>query len=178
MKRIVLINGAIAGIIVSALMLISQPLIETGTLTYDNGMIVGYASMVLAFLMIFAGIKSYRDQVRKGFVSFGQAYKVGFMIALVASLIYAVTWDIYYRTAGSDFAKRYTAHYLEKMQAEGANAEEISSMRIQMEDFNTMYQNTFIRFGITLMEILPAGIVITLLSAAILRDRRSVDASV
>jgi hypothetical protein len=35
---------------------------------------------------------------------------------------YAVTWDIYYRTAASDFTKRYTTHYLEEMQAEGANA--------------------------------------------------------
>jgi hypothetical protein len=177
MKKLILINGVIAGVIVSGLMLISLPLVDRGTISYDNGMLIGYASMVLAFSMIFVGVKSYRDQVQKGVISFGQACKVGLLITLIASIIYAFTWDIYYRTAARDFTEKYTVHYLEKMEAEGASAEEIHSMRIEMEGFNKMYQNTFIRFGVTLMEILPVGVVITLLSAAILRKREAFSAA-
>jgi hypothetical protein len=177
MTRIILINGLIAGVIVSALMLVSHPLIENGTISYDNGMWVGYASMVLALSMIFVGIKTYRDHVLRGVISFGRACKVGLLITLVASVIYAFTWDIYYRVAAEDFTEKYTEHYLEKMQNEGASQEEIRSMETEMENFNKLYENTFIRFGITLMEILPVGIVITLLSAAILRRREVLPAT-
>ncbi|MEX2235761.1 MAG: DUF4199 domain-containing protein [Cyclobacteriaceae bacterium] len=171
MKKIILINGGIAGAIVSVLMLITHPLVENGTINYDNGMLVGYATMVLALSMVFVGIKTYRDQVLKGVISFGQACKVGLLITLIASVMYAITWDIYYRVSASDFMEKYATHYVEKMKNEGASDEEISSMRTEMEDLGRLYKNTFIRFGMTLMEILPVGIVITLLSAAILRKR-------
>lgn len=171
MKRIVLVNGIIAGLIVSGLMIISHPLVADGTIGYDGGMVVGYASMVLALSMVFVGIKSYRDQVLNGVISFGQAFKVGILIALIASVMYAISWDVYYRVAASDFTQRYTEHYLEKMEEEGATQEEISSMRTEMEAFNTLYQNTFVRFGMTLLEILPVGLVITVLSASILKRR-------
>ena len=172
MKRIVLVNGVIAGLIVSGIMVIIHPLIEDGTIGYDNGTFVGYASMVLALSMIFAGIKTYRDQVLKGAISFGEAVKVGLLITVVASVMYAVTWDIYYRVAASDFSEKYAAHYIEKMEKEGASQEEIASMRTEMEAFNEMYRNTFIRFGITLIEIVPVGLIITLISAAILKRGR------
>lgn len=171
MKRIILINGAIAGAIVSGIMLISHPFVEDGAIGFDNGMLVGYASMVLGLSLTFVGIKTYRDQSLGGIITFGQAIKVGLLITLVASLIYAVTWDIYYRTGASDFTEKYTMHYLQKMEDEGASAEEIGSMKKEMEGFNQLYENTFVRFGVTLLEILPVGIVITLLSAAILRRR-------
>ena len=173
MKKIILTNGIIAGVIVSGLMVITHPLVADGTISFDNGMLVGYGTMVLAFAMIFVGIKTCRDQVLQGVISFGQACKVGLLITLIASVIYALTWDIYYRVAASDFTQKYTEHYLEKMESEGASAEEISSMRTEMQNFNQLYENTFIRFGVTLMEILPVGIVITLISAAILKTREA-----
>lgn len=168
MKKIILINGLIAGLIVSGLMVITHPLVEDGTLDYDSGMLVGYTTMLLALSMVFVGIKSYRDQ-EGGFISFGKACRIGLLITLIASVMYGITWDIYYRVAASDFTEKYARHYLEKMKEEGASAEEVSAMQIEMQQFGEMYRNTFIRFGFTLMEILPVGIVITLLSAAILR---------
>ena len=179
MKKIVLVNGIIAGIIVSGIMMISHPLVEDGSIGYDGGMWVGYASMVLALSMVFIGIKRYRDQVLNGVISFGQAFKVGILITLIASVMYAVSWDIYYRVAASDFTQRYAEHYIEKMEEEGATREEINSMRDEMEAFSTMYENTLVRFGMTLLEILPVGIAITLLSATILKRRaRSPDGAV
>jgi hypothetical protein len=60
---------------------------------FDNSLIIGYTSMVLAFLMIFAGIKSYRDNVADGTVSFGRALVIGLLITLVASACYVATWE-------------------------------------------------------------------------------------
>jgi len=171
MKKIILINGVIAGLIISGIMLISVGFIDNGTLNFDNGMLVGYASMVLGFSMIFVGIKTYRDQVLKGVITFGQACKAGLLIALVASVLYAISWEIYYNVAAQDFTQKYTEHYLQKMKSGGASEEEISSKRTEMESFNQLYENPFIRFGVTLLEILPVGVIVTVLSAAILRKR-------
>src|SRR5690349_3829626 len=120
MKKIILVNGVIAGIIVSAMLLISHPLVERGTISIDNGMIVGYASMVIALSMVFFGIKAYRDQYQNGSISFGKGFQIGILIALIASLLYATTWEIYYNVTESDFMQQYTKYSIEKMQREGA----------------------------------------------------------
>jgi hypothetical protein len=171
MKRVIIVHGLIAGTIVSGMLLVSQPLIESGTLNFDNGMVVGYASMVVALSMVFFGIKAYRDQHQKGAITFGQAFGVGILITLLASLLYASTWEVYYNIAGSDFMNQYTQYYLEKLEQEGASAGELNTARLEMEKSNEYYKNPVIRFGITLLEILPVGIVITLISSAILKKR-------
>ena len=48
---------------------------------FDRGEIIGYTSMVLAFLLIFFGVRSYRDNVAGGTVRFGRAFAVGALIA-------------------------------------------------------------------------------------------------
>ena len=171
MKKIILINGVIAGLIISGIMVLTHPLVDDGTIDMDNGMFLGYTSMVLGFAMIFVAIKSYRDGVLNGVITFLQGCKIGLLVVLIASLMYAITWDIYYRVAASDFCEKYETHYLKKMEQEGASEEEITSMRADMDNFNRLYENAFIRFGLTLMEILPIGIIITLISAGILKRK-------
>jgi hypothetical protein len=77
MKKIILVNGLIAGVIVSAMILISLPLQQQGIIDTRNGMLVGYTSMVIALSTIFFGIKTYRDQHLGGSISFWQAAKIG-----------------------------------------------------------------------------------------------------
>jgi hypothetical protein len=176
MKKIVFTNGIIAGVIVSLMLAISHPLIENGTLNYDNGMIIGYASMVIALSVIFFAIKSYRDQHRGGSITFGQGFKLGILIALIAAVIYALFWEVYYNTVAPDYLDNYTTHYLNKLKQDGANESEVAAARAQMESFNELYKNPLVRFAYTLLEILPVGIVITLVSAAILRKRQILSA--
>src|SRR4051812_45233336 len=95
MKRIVLVFGLLAGAVMSAMMFIALPFSDHGA----TGMIVGYTTMVLAMLMIYFGVRSYRDNVAGGSVGFGRALAVGALIALVASACYVATWEfIYFRT--------------------------------------------------------------------------------
>ena len=172
MKKIIITHGLIAGAIVSVIMLGTQPLMEKGILNFDNGMFVGYASMVISLSMIFVGIKSYRDQHLNGSISFIQGLKIGLLITVIASVMYAITWEFYYNIFVPDFTERYTQHYLDKMASSGASADAIQKARTEMESFNEMYKNPLIRFGVTMTEMLPVGVIVTLISAALLRKRQ------
>jgi hypothetical protein len=78
---------------------------------------------------------------------------------------------VYYRTDGQGFMESYTAEYIEQMKKDGASQTQIDETSKQMAEFGEMYKNFFVRFAMTLMEILPVGIIVTLISAALLRRR-------
>jgi len=154
MKRIVIINGIIAGVIVSAMLALSLPLHENGILNYNSGTVVGYASMVIALSVIFFAIRRYREHLG-GEITFGKAFGVGLAITVIASVIYAVTWEVCYHTIAGDFMARMTDYYVEEKIAAGATAEEVAATRKEMAEFSELYENPAIRFGMTLFEIFP-----------------------
>jgi hypothetical protein len=159
------------------MLLITQPLFRNGTLNLDNGMYVGFTTMVIAFSMVFFGIKTHRDQNLGGAISFGGALKVGALIAFVASLTYAISWEVYYNTAGSDFLEWYQTCQLEKLTKEGATEAEITDAKAEMATMSELYQNPIIRFGMTLTEIFPVGVLVALISAALLRRKEFLPAN-
>ena len=148
-----------------------MPLYVNGTLNMDNGELTGYSSMVIALSLVFFGIKSYRDKHLKGIISFGQAFKVGILITVIAAVIYALAWEVCYSRISDEFTKQMTTRYFEKMKKEGASEAELQKARIEWADFGEMYKNPVIRFGVTMMEMAPVGIIITLLSAGLLRKK-------
>src|SRR5881628_1481672 len=110
MKKIVLTFGLIAGAILSATMVLALPFKDA--IGYDRGEILGYTSMVVAFLLVFFGVRSFRDNVAGGTVRFGRAFAVGALIAVVASLCYVATWEVSYFTFASDYLTKYQAREL------------------------------------------------------------------
>ena len=94
MKRNILIYGSIAGVVVSVLMLITVNTLShcKGNVSYDTSMLIGYASMLIAFSLVFVGIRNYRDKYNGGVISFGNAFKIGILIVLIASTIYVFAW--------------------------------------------------------------------------------------
>jgi len=171
MKKIVIIYGLIAGTIVGGLMLLTLPLWDTGALNFDNGHLVGYTTMVIALSMVFFGIKSFRDNHAGGSITFGKGVVIGMLITLVASVMYALAWEISYSQMGEAFMTEMTDHYFEKMKADGATEAELAEAKADWVGYSEMYKNPVIRFAITITEILPVGLVITLLSAALLRKK-------
>ena len=171
MKRIVIIFGLLSGAIVGTLMSVAVPLSHKGLISSDSGEVLGYTSMVLAFLMVFFGIRSYRENVGGGMVSFGKAFTVGILITLIACVVYVAVWEVLYFNFMPDFADKYAAQTIEKVRARGASDAEIAKTIRQMTDFKRMYRNPVINVGMTFMEIFPVGLIVTLLSAAILRRR-------
>jgi hypothetical protein len=170
MKKIVLTYGLISGAIMSGLMLLTVAFVDR--IGFDRGVIVGYTTMVLAFLMVFFGIRSYRENVGGGEISFGRAFTVGILIMLITCVIYVLTWQFEYRAFFPDFMDRYAAHVIEKARASGASPEELTRQREELNGFKEMYANPMYNVAFTILEPLPVGIVMTLISAAILRKRR------
>jgi hypothetical protein len=170
MTKIVLTFGLISGAIVSGMMWLLITQVNTGVVNLDNGMIWGYASMIIALSLVFFGVKSYRDN-NGGRITFLKGLQVGILISLVSAVCYAGSWELYYRGSGQDFLQRYTAHNLDQLKSNGASESEIDKARIEAEQFMELYTNFFVRFAMTVLEILPVGVVVTLISAALLRKR-------
>src|SRR5437773_9356108 len=122
MKKNIIIYGLIAGIVVSVLMLFSVNMSNAeGHIDYDTSLLIGYAAMLIAFSLVFVGIRNYRDKYNEGVISFGKAFKIGIMIVLIASTMYVVAWLIDYFFFVPDFMEKYSAHELDKLKASGAN---------------------------------------------------------
>ncbi|MBL7703589.1 MAG: DUF4199 domain-containing protein [Ferruginibacter sp.] len=170
MKKIVIVNGIVAGLIVGTIMFITVGIYhKTGD--FENGMLVGYASMLLAFSMIFVAVKNYRDKHNGGIISFGKAFKIGILITLIASSIYVAVWLFEYYVFYPDFGEKYTAQMLEKLKAGGASDTEIARQAKEMAGFNEMYKNPFFNALITYTEILPVGLLVTILCSFILKRK-------
>jgi amino acid transporter len=171
MQRIVLTFGLIAGAILSVMMLLTVPFHDQ--IGFDKGLVIGYTTMVLAFLMIFVGVKTYRDKVAGGTVTFGRAFKVGLLIMLVASVCYVATWEFIYYNIAPDYLDKYAAYSVEKLRQSGASAEQVAAKTQEMAKFKAMYQNPLVSIAFTLLEPLPVGLLFTLVAAALLSRKRS-----
>ena len=71
MKKIVLTFGVISGLISAGLMLANVSFVYR--IGFDKGLYIGYTIIVLSFLMVFFGIRSYRETVGGGQISFGSS---------------------------------------------------------------------------------------------------------
>lgn len=170
MKRIVLTFGLISGAILSAMMLITLPLIEK--IGFDKGMIITYTTMVLAFLLVFFGIRSYRDTIGQGRISFLRALGTGLLIMTITSICYVVAWEIISHKFLPDFADKCVAYETEAIRNSGKPSAQIEQEIQQMTQMMTLYKNNLlVNVAFTFLEPLPVGVVMTLISALILRRR-------
>jgi hypothetical protein len=172
MRKVVITYGLISGAIITSLFLISMYLWSKGIINFDNGEYFGYGSMLVALSMVFFGIKSFRDNQNSRSIGFWKGAQVGILISLLASFVYAAGWEVYMQASPENsFIDEYTEHYIGKLKEKGTPQEEIDKTVTEMASMKEMYKNPVIRFGMTLMEILPVGIIVTLVSAAILRKK-------
>lgn len=175
MQKIVLTFGLIAGAVLSVMMFLTIPFMDS--IGFDKGMLIGYTTMVLAFLMVFFGVRSYRDNEAGGQVTFGRAFKVGILITLVASCCYVASWQVVYYKITPDFMDKYSAATLEKAKSNGATEAELAVKTKEMAEFSEMYKNPLVNIGFTFLEPLPVGLLFTLVTAGVLsRKRREVTA--
>jgi hypothetical protein len=169
MRKTVLTFGLISGAVLSAMMLLTLPFHDT--IGFDRMAIVGYTTMVVAFLLIYFGVRSYRDNVAGGTVRFGRALAVGALIAAVASLCYVATWEVIYFKIAPDFVTKYQAHILAKERAKGQTEQALALKKAELEKFAEMYKNPAINAAITFLEPLPVALIVALVSAGVLSRR-------
>ncbi len=169
MKKILLTYGLIAGFVIIGSMTLT--LILTGG-TSDSMQFteyLGYLFMIAALSLIFVGTKRYRDQELGGVIKFGTAFKLGLGITLVASIVYVISWEINLAVTGDAFIEDYTQSIIDSREADGASPAEMEGVIAEMESMKASYSNPIYRLPMTFAEIFPVGLLIALLSAALLR---------
>lgn|SRR5690606_13463321 len=166
MKKTVLIFGVIIGAILCANMIVMINMMYNST-DFKGNDIVGYAAMIVLFSLIFFGVRSYRNKQLGGVISFRKAFKTGAWIALIASSMYVIIWLFYYYLFVPDFIDVYTDYVLKTC----TTTEELAAKTTEMANFKEMYKNPLFVILITYSEVLPIGIVVTLISALILKTK-------
>jgi hypothetical protein len=170
MNKTVWTFGLIAGAILSAMMLLTIPFQDT--LGTDRGLIIGYTTMVLAFLLIFFGVRSYRDNLNGGRIGFGRALAIGTLITLVASTCYVVTWEVLFFKISPEYAAKFEAEMVNKAKAGGGSPEVVAKKVADAQEFARRYQNPIFNSALTFIEPLPVGLVFALVAAGVLSRKR------
>jgi hypothetical protein len=162
-----LVYGGIAGALVVGII---SATIAMDLPSHATSMWVGYLVMLAALSLIFVGVKRYRDAECGGVIRFGRAFAVGLGIAAVAALVYVVGWELYLAASGKDFMAEYSAGIIEGMRSEGASQAALHAKAAEMRDLSESYRNPLFRMPLTFVEIFPVGLLVALVSAALLRN--------
>jgi hypothetical protein len=170
MRKTVLTFGLISGAISAGMMLATLPFADK--MGYGKGsFIIGYTAIVLSALLVFFGVRSFRENVSGGRLTFGRGFAVGILITLLSNLCYVATWEVVSSKFMPDFADKYAAHMIERAKSSGASEEKIQQVTQEAKQFKEMYKNPAINVALTFMEVFPIFLGVTLLSAAILRKK-------
>jgi hypothetical protein len=163
--------GVIAGLIVGIPMIwfmLSLPPDANGLLS----MVQTYLVMLVALSMVFVGVKQYRDKALGGVIHFAPALGLGLAISAVAGMFYAAAWEISQVFMKFDFAEFYAKTMVENVRAAGGSPDAVARATQQASDFVAQYSNPFFRVPMTFLEIFPVGVLVSLISAALLRNSR------
>lgn len=175
MKKIVLTFGFISGVIISVLM--SGSILLSKPMSSGRGMALGYTIMVASFLLVYFGIRSYRDNILGGRISFGRALGCGLLITAITCACYVVTWEIVFFKFMSHSMDGYFAAQVRRVQTSGVDPSVAAAKIAAIRHSQQLYLNPFVNMAYTLIEPLPVGVVITLVSAALLRRKELLPSS-
>lgn len=170
MFSIAFIYGLLAGAITIASILLSLIFFDSSHVASLEWL--GYLVMILALSLIFFGVKRYRDRDLGGVITFGNAFMVGMLIAVIAGFAYVIGWEIYLAMTDHAFIAQYASTLIEEMTAQGATEAEIADLTAQMDALQVQYADPLYRLPITFLEIFPVGLLVTIVAALLLRNPR------
>lgn len=166
MLRIILTYGTLAGFVVIV--------VNTINMELGHGQVwLGFLVMFIAFSAIFFAIRQYRDQALGGVITFGNALLLGLGISAVAAIIYVTGWEIYLAATDYSFIETYANAMIEARRAAGESDADIARAVADSEEFRRQYANPLVRVPMTSLEILPVGILVSLVSAFVLRNHKT-----
>lgn len=170
MSRIILIFGVIAGLVVAVPMCVLVANSEHGSAA--TSLFTGYLIMLLALSLVFFGVKRLRDRELGGAIRFVPALLAGLGISAVAGVIYVIGWEITLAVTDYAFIDSYSTATIDAARAKGSSAAELAAVVAQMDEFRRQYANPLFRLPMTFVEIFPVGVLVSLISAALLRNSR------
>ena len=172
MWRDIVKYGVIAGLVVGVSMIASFWATD-GQMPHGwLGMAVGYATMLVALSAVFIGIKRQRDLAGGGVIRFWPAFGMGLGISFIAALFYVGAWELVQATIVDDFAGSYGASVIAAEKAKGIDPAALAKLTADMEAFKTQYADPMFRLPMTFAEIFPVGVLVSLISALVLRNPR------
>lgn len=173
MKQVIWKYGIFAGVILAVLMFLTIPFVDT---IGDMGIVLGYTTMLIGFMMIFFGIRAYRDGAGGGKVTFGRAFLIGLAITAIGSLCYVAAWEVMSRTYMPDFTDKYSARIMAEARADGMPEAELAATQKKLDEFAESYKNPWYRVPMVLLEPLPVGLILSLVASGVLRRGPSASA--
>ncbi len=171
MLRKILVYGLIAGLVAGAALSVTTVGMDH-QLPPAYGMALGYASMLVALSAVFVGIKRYRDIDRGGVIGFWPAFGMGLAISVVAGILYVLAWELAQAITHMDFAQSYGDAVIAREKAKGVSGEALARLTAEMARFKVQYANPLYRLPMTFIEIFPVGVLVSLVSAGLLRNPR------
>lgn len=174
MKKNILRYGLMSGICVALFMSFSIAYCYSKN-SFEGSMLLGYTAMLLSLSLIFVGVKNYRDKHNGGIISFGSAFLMALYMALIASTLYVVGWMIAYYNFFPDFMDKLEAYQLSSAKVSQMAPDEVAGVRAQIKTFKEWYATPIGVAGATYMEILPIGLVVSLITALILKRKTPQD---
>lgn len=180
MTKVILTFGLLAGAIVGILVWVFAWLSQHDMIDFDRLAYLGYANMLIALSMVFFGIKSYRDNYLGGKITFWKGVQVGLLISLIAGVLYftaAQSYNMVNPGFQAQFMQKLTDEKVGKLQQQGASQEQIESAKAEIALAEKLFQNPFLFFVVCVMEIFVVGVVVTVISSALLRRRELLPAA-
>jgi len=171
MLRKILSYGTVAGLIVG-IPLFGLTVALNGHPPLKYGVALGYLIMLIALSAVFVAIKRRRDADLGGVIRFWPAFGLGLGISVVAGVLYVLAWEAALAVTHLDFASGYAKALIEQQQAKGVTGEELARITAEMERFKVEYANPLYRLPMTFAEIFPVGLLVSLVSAGLLRNSR------
>jgi hypothetical protein len=123
--------------------------------------------MLVALSAIFMGIKKIRDE--NGTLSFKEGVVNGLGMTLVASVIYVIGWMIYMPAFAPDFADKYASSQIEMVQQSDMEEAEKEQKINEINKWIETYKKPPVMAAMTFVEIFPVGLIVTLISALLLK---------
>jgi hypothetical protein len=178
MRKNILLYGFIAGVIISTFMAISMAVMGCSAgdpKSKMTSMIIGFAAMVASFSFVFIGIKNFRDKQNDGVIKFGKAFLIGSLISLVASTMYVLTWGVEFHFFMPDFMDKYSEMQIQDLHKSGVKGDLLNLGIKKIEETRDNYKSNPLFFAAySYIEILPVGIIVSLISALILKRKKKV----
>lgn len=177
MNRPIIRFGLISAAILIGVNLVTLAILGVpGPEDYAVGEIIGYATILVALIPIFFGIKAYRDRVSGGEIGFWRGVGVGAGIAALPSIAFALYNMIYVTWIDPDFNQTYLAHLRESARAEMSPAE-FDQYAAQLEAQQAMFTDPIFQSVLMFLTVFLIGLVIAAISALILQRKQSVPTS-
>ena len=165
MFRTILVYGAISGVLTIVLMLLGM---QT---RFGYSMWSGYLTMMAVMLpMIFIGTKRYRDNELGGVIKFWPAFGLGIGIGAVAGVFYVIGWEISLHMTDFAFIETYSEGMEKAYRAKDLTAEVLAKKLARLDEMMVNYMNPFYRMPMTFLEPSPISLIVSLVSAGLLRN--------